>query len=120
MTFSVIEKGFDLGEGRAFRAALHAIRSRIAGCRRATNLESFRLRESVTLRSTLGGRDEMAGDKVTVQFEINDDAEKMLDEIVSKFGLPDRSKAIRILLDYVAEDGDQDEIFGEIRCRRCA
>ena len=72
------------------------------------------------MQAEAGVRDEMAGDKVTVQFEINDDAEKMLDEIVAKFGLPDRSKAIRVLLDYVAEDGDQEEIFGEIRCRRCA
>ncbi|MCG8359040.1 MAG: hypothetical protein MI920_26035 [Kiloniellales bacterium] len=61
----------------------------------------------------------MAGDKVTVQFEINDDAGEMLDKIVAQFGLPDRSKAVRILLDYVAEDGDWDEIFGEVRCRRC-
>ncbi len=62
----------------------------------------------------------MAGDKVAVQFEVNDDAGEMLDKIVQQFGLPDRSKAIRIMLDYVAEDGDWDEIFGEVRCRRCS
>ncbi len=62
----------------------------------------------------------MAGDKVAVQFEINDDAGEMLDKIVQQFGLPDKSKAIRIMLDYVAEDGDWDEIFGEVRCRRCS
>ncbi len=62
----------------------------------------------------------MAGDKVAMQFEVNDDAGEMLDKIVQQFGLPDKSKAIRIMLDYVAEDGDWDEIFGEVRCRRCA
>ena len=62
----------------------------------------------------------MAGDKVSVQFEINTDSEAQLDSIVEKYDLPDRSKAIRVLLDYVAEDGDLEEIFGEIRCRRCS
>ncbi len=62
----------------------------------------------------------MAGDKVAMQFEVNDDAGEMLDKIVQQFGLPDKSKAIRIMLDYVAEDGDWDEIFGEVRCRRCS
>lgn len=61
----------------------------------------------------------MAGDKVQVSFEINDDAQEMLNEIVEKYNLPDVSKAVRCLLDYVAEDGDWDEIFKKIRCRRC-
>ena len=61
----------------------------------------------------------MAGDKITVSFEINVDSQALLDEIVKAYDLPDRSKAIRILLDYLAEDGDRDEIFGEVRCLRC-
>ena len=61
----------------------------------------------------------MSGEKVRVQFELNDDAEALLADIVKKFDLPDVSKAVRILLDYIAEDGDLDEIFGEVRCRRC-
>ncbi len=61
----------------------------------------------------------MSGDKITVAFEIDRDAEDLLAEIVEKYDLPDISKAVRIMLDYVAEDGDWDEIFGEIRCRRC-
>lgn len=61
----------------------------------------------------------MAGDKISVQFEINDDAEELLNEVVEKYELKDSSKALRIILDYVAEDGDWDEIFGTVRCRRC-
>ena len=61
----------------------------------------------------------MAGEKVTVSFEINNDAEEMLDKIVEEYSLPNRSKAIRCLLDYTASDGDWDQIFKKIRCRRC-
>ena len=62
----------------------------------------------------------MAGDKVTVEFEINEDAKTLLQDLVKKYRLPDSSKAVRIILDYVAKDGDQDLIFKKIRCRRCA
>ena len=61
----------------------------------------------------------MAGDKIEVSFEINEDALDMLKEIVEQYGLPDTSKALRCLLDYVAEDGDRDEIFKKVRCLRC-
>lgn len=61
----------------------------------------------------------MAGEKIDVSFEINEDALDMLKKIVAQYGLPDTSKALRCLLDYVAEDGDWDVIFKEIRCRRC-
>lgn len=61
----------------------------------------------------------MSGEKIKVEFEIDRDGEELLAEIVEKYGLPDTSKAMRIMMDYVAEDGDWDEIFGEIRCRRC-
>lgn len=61
----------------------------------------------------------MAGDKIDVSFEINEDALAMLKEIVAQYDLPDTSKALRVLLDYVAEDGDRDKIFKKVRCRRC-
>jgi hypothetical protein len=61
----------------------------------------------------------MSGDKVTVTFEVQADALELLDQAVTKYGLPDRGKALRCLLDYLAEDGDWDEIFETIRCRRC-
>ena len=61
----------------------------------------------------------MAKDKITVSFEINSVSRDMLHEIVEKYDFPDKSKAIRCLLDYVADDGDWDEIFDTIRCNHC-
>ena len=61
----------------------------------------------------------MSGEKTTIPVEINVDAEEMLSKIVTQYQLSDSSKAIRCLLDYVAEDGDWDTIFKKIICRRC-
>jgi hypothetical protein len=61
----------------------------------------------------------MAGDKVKAEFEIQSDAEAFLSSVVEKYDLPDRDKAIRILLDYAMNEGDRDAIFGEVRCLRC-
>ena len=62
----------------------------------------------------------MADDKIDVSFEINSDSEKLLDQIVEKYDLPDKSKALRCLLDYVEEkDTGWDEMFATIRCNRC-
>ena len=62
----------------------------------------------------------MAGDKIDVSFEINADAEKLIEQIVDKYDLPDKSKAIRCLLDYVEEkESEWDEMFATIRCNRC-
>ena len=59
-------------------------------------------------------------EKKDVSFEIYDDSEKMLDQIVDKYDLPDKSKALRCLLDYVEEkETDWDEMFATIRCNRC-
>ena len=62
----------------------------------------------------------MADDKIDVSFEINSDSEKLLDQIVEKYDLPNKSKALRCLLDYVEEkDSEWDEMFKTIRCNRC-
>lgn len=61
----------------------------------------------------------MAGVKVKVPLEIHPDAYEMLVLIANRYELPDASKALRCLLDYAATDGDWDEIFAKIRCRRC-
>jgi len=61
----------------------------------------------------------MVGAKTEMTFEINTDSGDMLARIVERYTLPDASKALRILLDYTAIDGDWDEIFGKPRCRRC-
>ena len=61
----------------------------------------------------------MAGEKIKVQFEVQEDAVAMLDNAVKEHDLESRDKALRCLLDYLAEDGDWEEIFDMIRCRRC-
>ncbi len=59
-------------------------------------------------------------EKKDVTFEIYDDSEKMLDQIVDKYDLPDKSKALRCLMDYVEEkESDWDDMFATVRCNRC-
>jgi ribonuclease HI len=59
-------------------------------------------------------------EKKDVSFEIYSDSEKMLDQITDKYDLPDKSKALRCLLDYVEEkESDWDDMFGTVRCNRC-
>ena len=61
----------------------------------------------------------MAGVKQTVTFEVQEDTIRMLDAAAEKYGLPNASKALRCLLDYAAQDGNWDEMFGQPRCLRC-
>ncbi len=61
----------------------------------------------------------MAGTKEQTSFDVQADLLAMLDEAARKYSLPDRDKALRCVLDYVATDGNWDEIFSEIRCLRC-
>tara|TARA_Y100000591_G_C21656082_1_gene605351 strand:- start:70 stop:258 length:189 start_codon:yes stop_codon:yes gene_type:complete len=59
-------------------------------------------------------------EKKDVSFEIYLDSEKMLDNIADKYDLPDKSKALRCLLDYVEEkESDWDDMFATVRCNRC-
>ncbi len=58
--------------------------------------------------------------KKDVSFEIYLDSEKMLEQITNKYDLPDKSKALRCLLDYVEEkESDWDDMFATVRCNRC-
>jgi len=62
----------------------------------------------------------MSGEKIEVTFEINSDMDKLLDKIVDDYNLSDKSKAIRVLLDYVEEkETEWDDMFATIRCNRC-
>ena len=59
-------------------------------------------------------------EKKDISFEIYSDSEKMLEQIVEKYDLPNKSKALRCLLDYVEENElDWDNVFATIRCNRC-
>ena len=53
----------------------------------------------------------MAGIKKEEVFSIQEDMTDMLEYLASKYKLADRSKALRVILDYVAEEGDIEEIF---------
>ena len=62
----------------------------------------------------------MAGDKKKVTFEINADSDEMLNKIVEDYKLPDKSKLIRVLLDYVEEkETNWDDMFATVRCNKC-
>ena len=61
----------------------------------------------------------MAGTKEKVEFEIQSDLINMLEHIKDKFDLPSTDKVLRCMLDYVATDGNWDEIFDVRRCIRC-
>tara|TARA_B100000530_G_C15765988_1_gene411503 strand:- start:419 stop:607 length:189 start_codon:yes stop_codon:yes gene_type:complete len=59
-------------------------------------------------------------EKKDMSFEIYSDAEKMLEQIIDKYDLPDKSKALRCILDYVEEnESNWDDIFATVRCNRC-
>ena len=59
-------------------------------------------------------------EKKNVSFEIYSYSEKMLEQIIEKYDLPDKSKALRCLLDYVEEkESDWDDMFATVRCNRC-
>ena len=61
----------------------------------------------------------MAGSKKSISFEIQSDLVEMLNDAVEKYDLPDINKAMRCILDYVACDGDWENIFNTRRCLRC-
>ncbi len=57
---------------------------------------------------------------IDMSFEIYSDSEKLLEQIVDKYDLPDKSKALRCLLDYLEEkESDWDDMFATVRCNRC-
>jgi len=57
--------------------------------------------------------------KVVESLEIETDQFQWLKDMAEAHGLPDASKALRVVLDYAMMDGDEDEIFMSVRCRRC-
>ena len=59
-------------------------------------------------------------EKKEIPFTIYTDHEEMLEEIINAYDLPDKSKAVRCLLDYVEENRDSwDDMFQTIRCNHC-
>ena len=48
----------------------------------------------------------MAGKKIWVEFDVQEDLVKMLEYASDKYRLGDKSKALRCILDYFATDAD--------------
>ena len=61
----------------------------------------------------------MAGDKTAHAYELVADQIAFLQDMADEYSLPDPDKALRILIDYVKEEGDRDTIFTQVRCLRC-
>ena len=61
----------------------------------------------------------MGGIKTEHTYELNDDVIDWLKQMADKYDLPDAEKALRIVLDYVKNEADHDEVFEEIRCNHC-
>ena len=58
--------------------------------------------------------------KVEIAIEVNPDNVEMMDKIVVAYKIKDRSKAFRVLLDYVIDNEKKwDEMFKRKRCKRC-
>jgi hypothetical protein len=56
----------------------------------------------------------------TDTLELGSDKIAFLEEMAQKYGLPDRGKAVRCLIDWAREHPDQHkDIFDELRCLDC-
>ncbi len=61
----------------------------------------------------------MGGIKTAQSYELNEDVIQWLNEMADQYDLPDSGKALRVVLDYVREEADLDEVFEEMRCNHC-
>ena len=62
----------------------------------------------------------MSKAKVEVTIEVNPDTVLMMDKIVNDYKIKSRSKAFRVLLDYVmVNEKEWDNMFKKKRCKRC-
>ncbi len=63
----------------------------------------------------------MPKDKITQTLEIERGQLDWLGEVAGEYGLADESKALRVLLDFAIQDGDNELIFSpqNARCRFC-
>ena len=62
----------------------------------------------------------MAGDKKVYQFELNSDQMDFLSSAKEKYAIPDESKVVRIMVDYLLSTPDiHSTVFDETRCLGC-
>lgn len=62
----------------------------------------------------------MAGPKQAYEFELNSDQMAFIRTTKEKYGIPDESKVVRILVDYLlTNSGIHEAVFTQTRCLRC-
>ena len=62
----------------------------------------------------------MAGEKETYQIQLNPDQMGFIRNALGKYNIPDESKVVRIVMDYlISSPGVHDTVFSETRCLRC-
>jgi len=62
----------------------------------------------------------MAGDKQTIEIELNNDQVTFMRILKDDYNIPTESKVMRIVMDYLRENKDvHDIVFGQTRCLRC-
>ncbi len=62
----------------------------------------------------------MAGTKTAYQIELNEDQYQFLQSAKEKYNIPDESKTMRIMVDYLLSNPQiQETVFSETRCLRC-
>lgn len=59
-------------------------------------------------------------DKVNASLEIEREQREWLEAMARKHGLPDESKALRVVLDYARTAGDEKVLFETVRCLGCS
>jgi hypothetical protein len=63
---------------------------------------------------------DMPKDKAVYSVELEKDMMQFMEQMTTKYQLPDVSKAIRCLINYARNvEAAQDDIFAEIRCLNC-
>ena len=59
-------------------------------------------------------------ENVSATLELKESQFEYLDEMMSKYDLPDRSKALRCLITFAMQETQQEaSIFTKIRCTNC-
>ena len=62
----------------------------------------------------------MAGEKQTIEIELNTDHVTFMRIIMDDYNIPTESKVMRIIMDYIQENKDvHDTVFKQTRCLRC-
>ena len=62
----------------------------------------------------------MPKDKAVYSIELEKDMMQFMEQMTTKYQLPDVSKAIRCLINYARDvEEARDDIFAEIRCLNC-